>query len=240
MRRRMSAWGLIGQTPHHQEPLLRSRSKKRNTMVDVVKVEATCKSSLDTISADLSQGLLGELECPVCMEYMLPPITFCLNGHNICQNCKPQLSNCPTCRQPFVNIRNVALEKLARQMKYPCTFRKYGCKEKFSPGQIASHHASCRFSPQVCPLEKLRKVKCDWTGSVGEIKKHLKDEHKEQCLEYTGRHSLVLCGVKPTCGYFRVIFAHNEIFYRHFQIRNGALYATLQYIGPSENAAKFR
>ncbi|PSN35350.1 hypothetical protein C0J52_22156 [Blattella germanica] len=125
-------------------------------------------------------------------------------------------------------------------MKYPCTFRKYGCKEKFSPGQIASHHASCRFSPQVCPLEKLRKVKCDWTGSVGEIKKHLKDEHKEQCLEYTGRHSLVLCGVKPTCGYFRVIFAHNEIFYRHFQIRNGALYATLQYIGPSENAAKFR
>ena len=81
------------------------------------------KSSMECVAADLSMGLLGELECPVCMEYMLPPITFCLNGHNICNNCKPMLTNCPTCRQPFVNIRNVALEKLARQMKYPCTFR---------------------------------------------------------------------------------------------------------------------
>ena len=105
---------------------------------------------------------------------------------------------------------------------------------------MAEHQAACRHSPQICPLEKLRKVKCEWTGSASEVKKHLKEEHKEQCLEYSGRHSLVLCGIKPSCGYFRVIFAHNEIFYRHFQIRDGALFATLQYIGPVENASKFR
>ncbi|XP_069680184.1 E3 ubiquitin-protein ligase Siah1-like [Periplaneta americana] len=235
MRRRVTVWGFIGQSS--QESLVKT---KKRTTVELRKQDLPDPSGMETVAVDLGQGLLSELECPVCMEYMLPPITFCLNGHNVCTNCKPQLTNCPTCRQPFVNIRNVALEKLARQMKYPCTYRKFGCKETFPPGLITQHQTRCRYSPQRCPLDRLRKLKCTWTGNASEVKKHLKDTHKDQCLEYNGRHSLVLSGIKASCGYFRLLFAYNEIFYRHFQIKDGVMYATLQYIGPIENASKFR
>jgi uncharacterized OB-fold protein len=32
----------------------------------------------------LDEALLSDLECPECMEYMVPPIKLCNNGHNIC------------------------------------------------------------------------------------------------------------------------------------------------------------
>jgi len=50
---------------------------------------------------DLSKDVLEQLECPVCMQYMLPPIALCSNGHNICSSCKPKIQNCPTCREPL-------------------------------------------------------------------------------------------------------------------------------------------
>jgi len=56
--------------------------------------------------------------------------TVC-NICNICNVCRPKVPHCPTCRQQFLNTRNVALEKLARQVKSPCTYRKYGCTELY-------------------------------------------------------------------------------------------------------------
>ena len=73
--------------------------------------------------------LLSQLECPVCMEYMRPPIMLCENGHNICNICKQEVPHCPTCRQQFSNTRNVALEKVAIEVNYPSTYRNYGCWE---------------------------------------------------------------------------------------------------------------
>jgi hypothetical protein len=80
----------------------------------------------------LEEFLLSQLECPVCMEYIRPPIMLCENGHNICNICKQKVPHCPTCRQQSLNTRNVALEKLAREVKYPCTCRNYGCREIYS------------------------------------------------------------------------------------------------------------
>jgi E3 ubiquitin-protein ligase SIAH1 len=69
---------------------------------------------------NLEQSLLSQMECPVCMEYMRPPIMLCENGHNICNICRPKVRDCPTCRQQFLNTRNVALEKVAAEVIYPC------------------------------------------------------------------------------------------------------------------------
>jgi hypothetical protein len=36
---------------------------------------------------DLSKDVLEQLECPVCMEYMLPPITLCCTVQSTCSTC---------------------------------------------------------------------------------------------------------------------------------------------------------
>jgi len=126
------------------------------------------RSSMNTVTNDLRQGLLNELECPVCMEYMMPPIVFCVNGHNICPSCKPKLAQCPTCRQRFVNIRNVALEKMARQIEYPCVYWRSGCAQKFTLDLKNKHESVCSYNQYCCPLIKVRLqfVSLQMTGLV--------------------------------------------------------------------------
>lgn len=45
--------------------------------------------------------MLLDIECPVCQEFMIPPIYQCQVGHSVCGICKPQLRECPSCRGPL-------------------------------------------------------------------------------------------------------------------------------------------
>lgn len=45
--------------------------------------------------------MLIDIECPVCQEFMIPPIYQCHTGHSVCGICKPQLRECPSCRGPL-------------------------------------------------------------------------------------------------------------------------------------------
>lgn len=45
-----------------------------------------------------SMDLVGLFECPVCMDFALPPILQCQSGHIVCASCRSKLSSCPTCR----------------------------------------------------------------------------------------------------------------------------------------------
>lgn len=195
---------------------------------------------MDTITCDLRRDLLSELECPVCTEYMLPPILFCVNGHNICPNCKPKLKQCPTCRQPFVNIRNVALEKMARQIEYPCSYWRYGCRKKVNLDIKNKHERVCPYNQYSCPLTKVPAVKCSWRGRLADLKKHITTVHSEWSHEYKGSFITGLVDIMPSRRYCYIIFAYDEIFYRYFSVKNGNFWGVLQYIGPKENAAKFR
>ena len=40
--------------------------------------------------------------------------------------------------------------------------------------------------------------------------------------------------------YYKHVFAYNEVFYRTFLQKDNILYAVLQYIGPTENAPKYK
>lgn len=61
----------------------------------------------------------SELECPVCLEEMKPPMRIwqCLSGHPVCELCRksPRVKDCPTCRQSIVG-RNTLAEKLAKSL----------------------------------------------------------------------------------------------------------------------------
>lgn len=55
-------------------------------------------SSNNTTTATMSTDLASLFECPVCFDYVLPPILQCQSGHLVCSNCRPKLTCCPTCR----------------------------------------------------------------------------------------------------------------------------------------------
>lgn len=65
--------------------------------------------------------LTALFECPVCFDYVLPPILQCQSGHLVCNPCRQKLSCCPTCRGPLSpSIRNLAMEKVASTLPFPC------------------------------------------------------------------------------------------------------------------------
>ena len=192
------------------------------------------------MQCDIEQSLLRELECPVCMEYMVPPIILCVYGHNICDICRPKIPYCPTCRHPFLNATNVALENLAREVKYPCPYQKFGCEEFFVHDTVREHQHRCHYRQEKCPVYKLPNVKCSWTGSYSDMKEHLMEKHCGDCYEYVGGKFRVLKNIAAPMSLSQFVFALNEIFLLRFQTTNDTLYAVLLYIGPAENAAKYK
>jgi len=195
---------------------------------------------------NLEQILLGELECPVCMEYMRPPITLCVNGHNTCIICKQRLPHCPTCRQQFLNISNVALEKVATELKYPCMYRKYGCMDIYKLDLIGEHQQKCQYIPQLCPVNKLNLGNCTWTGIGSSMMSHLKQAHNDVSIDYYGRGSFYnrgafrISGVTPDTNYCKLILYGNNVLYSRSEIKNGIFYSVLQYIGHGAEAAKYQ
>ena len=86
-------------------------------------------------------------ECPVCYEFMLPPIYQCRNGHLMCNKCMPQLKNCAICRDklPRRMIRNLEVEEIAAAEKYPCMNTSRGCKEILNYKDMEEHTKQCVF-----------------------------------------------------------------------------------------------
>ena len=117
----------------------------------------------------------------MCMEYVKQPITLCANDIKICKTCKKEAGHCPSCREQFVNTRNLALEDLARQVIYPCKYRALGCTEISKYDKMAGHQETCRYSPQVCSVAKLAVGNSSWTGSCNVIKGHLRENHHDGC-----------------------------------------------------------
>jgi len=165
-------------------------------------------------STEIEQSLWSVLECPVCMEYMRPPIILCVNGHNICSICRPQLAECPTCRKRFLSTRNVGLEKLAREMKYPCTHRQFGCKEGFALDKLDEHQAQCRYRQLKCPAARCSPgIKCDWIGIYDEVKNHLMENHFEMCFDYGEEESRSFLGLCFHGWYNKSVFVYDEILF---------------------------
>ena len=193
----------------------------------------------------MEQSLLNQLECPVCMEYMRPPITLCANGHNICNTCKQKVPHCPTCRQQFLNTRNVALEKVATDVNYPCTYRKYGCREIYKLDLIDGHQEECQYIPQPCPVNKLDLGTCTWTGISRRIMSHLRQAHTTVRMNslsfgFIGSYPIQISGVTPARKHYQFIFAHFAVFYSRSEIKDGIFYSVMQYVGLPANAVKYR
>lgn len=93
------------------------------------------------------QDLVSLFECPVCFDYALPPILQCQAGHFVCAQCRQKLSSCPTCRGPLGNIRNLAIEKVADTILFPCKYQSNGCQLSLMHKNKLEHEDTCDFRP---------------------------------------------------------------------------------------------
>jgi len=188
---------------------------------------------MDDMSRALNEALLREMKCPVCMQYMVPPIKLCTNGHNICSKCREIVKCCPTCRAEFSEIRNAALESIARSQKYPCDNKKRGCLDWFSIEHIAEHHAVCVYGKIKCPF-KLNK-NCSWNGFKSDLKEHAKAAHATDFFELSSIHSSLF-----EDKIMKLLSCFGELFVQYKRIRDGRLYCAVQLIGTSSEASKYK
>lgn len=128
-------------------------------------------------NCELDERLLQYFECPVCKNFMKPPIFQCQSGHSICNLCRPRLEKCPTCRTMFGSTRNFSLEGLTSGIQYPCGYHDLGCMEKLLAAEIIKHESVCHFKPYSCPFPN-----CSLTGKHNTMVQHLKDFHMENTI----------------------------------------------------------
>jgi len=123
-----------------------------------------------------NQDLASLFECPVCFDYVLPPILQCHAGHLVCASCRPKLTSCPTCRGPLGgNIRNLAMEKVASTVMFPCRYQSSGCGLCLLHTEKTDHEETCEFRPYSCPCPG---ASCKWQGSLEQVMSHLMQVHK--------------------------------------------------------------
>jgi len=188
---------------------------------------------MDGTSPVLDEDLLKEMECPVCMQYMVPPIKLCTNGHNICSSCSQLVYSCPTCRASFTGIRNVALENIVRRLKYPCANRQGGCLELFSIEHIAEHQIFCLYGNIKCPF--VLNWSCSWKGFKIDLKEHAKTAHPGCYFEKSTLRSSLFSDRILT-----ILSCFDELFVHYKRIQDGKLHCAVQLIGASSEASKYK
>jgi E3 ubiquitin-protein ligase SIAH1 len=191
-------------------------------------------------NSDNAGCIMSVLECPVCMDSMRAPILQCQNGHNICSVCKLKLRNCPICRTVFIETRNLALEKLSQKIRFPCANSERGCTEKLPIQNIMKHKISCPYRIYKCLLGF--PASCPWEGRRNDILQHAKEKHEVYVFESTvdrfseyedwkeNMEGAVLCTLSEEIFLLRKKRDSNKRKY----------YEAVQYIGPAENASKYR
>ena len=116
----------------------------------------------------LNSQFFDSLESPVCLDYYLPPILVCSNGHSICSPCGDSVRCCPICRGAFVrNFRNLALESMLEQITMQCKFP--GCTQLVTLKERQAHFQECPFN------NTLRCIECP--AVTEDLARHLVDVH---------------------------------------------------------------
>lgn len=94
-------------------------------------------------------------ECPICKDYMVPPIHQCVSGHTLCNSCKTKLDKCPSCEAKIEETRNYILEDVAEKAELPCQYETDNCTFRGGVKRIAEHELDCSLKPKkkVCVEE---------------------------------------------------------------------------------------
>ena len=165
---------------------------------------------------------------------------MCSNGHNICQSCKPNLEECPTCRGRLVTMRNKFAEHFSSTIEHPCKYQESGCTSKLSVELKEEHEKNCRYGPHKCPLFIVDLDTCKWVGPSALLEQHFKTEHKDENLNTvtSGKHRNSCpdyeAEINNTCWY-QTILTFDNIFFYYCKIINNLLYMCYMFAGARED-----
>jgi len=121
---------------------------------------------------EFNSNINSTLECPICMNYLSPPVIQCCNGHSICGKCSSMTEKCPECRIKLNQAnRNLTLEKILEGIQLKCQFEE--CQVVTSLAKRSQHMDECPFNPYLqCVIEQ-----CQWVGKEEDLLNHLKRTH---------------------------------------------------------------
>lgn len=196
--------------------------------------------AMENLIKDVNDGLLQALQCPSCKYYMVPPISFCENGHNICNKCRLKVKKCVICQEPHLRGTNLALEAVSRQVAYPCIYKSNGCQNSLPVHLILDHQETCHFCSFSCPFVLMGRKTCSWKGPVSGMRDHILEKHKDKVWEGTGACIRKKIGVSPAGLCNEVIMTSGEIFYVQFRGEDKNFYGFVKYIGPKTYAQQYR
>ena len=190
---------------------------------------------------DLHNRVMKELECPVCLELMVPPIRLCNNGHSLCCNCRVTLENCPICRGAFLQVRNLSLESLVPETLHPCKHAERGCMGLFSKTELKTHEPKCEHGLYKCPFASISKLDCSWSGRMSAIKKHVEKHHGDKSVQYVSRKfKTMLHNVEKSQRFYQTVITMGELFYVKWRLHKNSFHCAAFYVGPHEKASDFK
>jgi len=179
----------------------------------------------------LSNDLLNELECPVCLDYMVPPIKMCQTGHSICQTCRSKLLSCPLCQKVFLEVRNISLENVIHKIHFPCVNKSLGCNAKSPIKQRDAHKGNCPFREYDCSVEN-----CPWSGKLEDIINHWNSKHN---MGPCNSNSITRLHVKHDLYRVNLIQAHGRLFWYKIQLKRGKIWWAVQYLGLEDEVKNY-
>ncbi|KAI4544835.1 hypothetical protein MG293_005101 [Ovis ammon polii] len=130
-----------------------------------------------------NSDLASLFECPVCFNHVLPPITQCQSGHLVCSECRSRLTHCPTCRVPLTAVRNLAMERVADLVLFPCRYASSGCGATVPPTEKVDHEEQCEFRPCRCPCPG---ASCEWQGAMDAVVPHVMQHYNNSVITLEG------------------------------------------------------
>ncbi|PSN42357.1 hypothetical protein C0J52_08511 [Blattella germanica] len=213
-----------------------------------------------------SETVMKELKCPVCMEYMVPPILKCENGNNVCIKCRQNLYICATRRQELTMKRKVSLENMTRiilkhnqkmsreelHSYFQCIIGEATgnpCTWKGPRTEIVRHVVEEHLDPLPegnpnpftrCNSKEATGVPCIWRGPRTEVMKHLQENHKDIFTETITKLSVCIQEFRPTYKYGKIILAFREMFSQQFQVHGTDFFFVVQFVGPEQKASEFK
>lgn len=140
-----------------------------------------------------SEGFYESFICPICYEYLTPPVIRCLKDHNLCLTCFERMeimsggNRCPSCRVPIdKDNRNRFVEEQLEQLFVQCQWKSQGCSQKIPLSKRGKHEKTCEFRPGgiKCYYHIASGSSyCEWEGKPSNLWEHLKVTHKCDVIE---------------------------------------------------------
>lgn len=161
----------------------------------------------------LERSILSALECPICDNYVSPPIRQCERGHIFCDDCYQKLEFCAICQSPKnLNSRCWVLEKVYANLSVLWEKSFVGCSSVCSETTISQTQDKCEFKCRPCPFRDYDG--CPWENISSRMEAHLLSKHSRNFYNRRWQKLVVqnFKRLKSNHYIYAIIHAYNEFF----------------------------